>query len=63
MIEYINECCYCAVGGYPCNNQHKKVPYFVCDKCKDEVSDLYILNGEELCERCVFEKLERVVLE
>lgn len=63
MINYRNECCDCATGGYPCNGQHKRVPYFICDKCKEEVEDLYILDGEELCETCVLESFEKVVVE
>ena len=62
MIKYVNECCDCAVGGYPCTGQHKRVPHFICDICGDEVDDLYKYDGKELCEVCIFLKLEKVIL-
>lgn len=63
MIRYRNECCDCAVGCYPCNGQHKKVPYFVCDNCKEEYNKIYRFEGQELCESCVIDMLEEVVSE
>jgi len=63
LVNYRNECCDCAVGGYTCTHEHERVPYFICDKCNEEVEDLYILDGEELCDTCVLESLEKVVIE
>ena len=40
MIIYKDECCDCAVPGYPClgdacSNRH--VPHIYCDKCGEEI--------------------------
>lgn len=61
MIKEENRCCECAVPAYPClgdscSLKHCRVLY--CDNCKDEVDKLYILDGDELCESCVLERLE-----
>lgn len=67
MIEYRNECCDCAVPGYPClgdacHNRH--VPHVFCDVCGQEIYDDDVnLSGdyhicsdckeeEELCDTC-----------
>lgn len=61
MVKEENRCCNCAVPAYPClgdscSLRHCRVLY--CDNCKDEVEKLYILDGDELCESCVLERLE-----
>lgn len=61
MIVEENRCCGCTVPAYPClgdscSLMHCRVLY--CDNCKDEVDKLYILDGDELCESCVLERLE-----
>lgn len=58
-MKYLNECCNCAVPGYPCNGMHKKVPVRFCDECGEEFETLYIgVSGRELCAYCALEELE-----
>ena len=63
MVTYENECCDCAVPGYPClgsscPNLHVKRYY--CDECGDDVEKLYRFDGEELCIDCIEKRLEVV---
>ena len=63
VVRYENQCCSCAVPGYTClgdNCPNRHVKVFECDKCHNEVDKLYILDGMELCDDCVLERLEPV---
>lgn len=62
MVRYENDCCGCAVPGYPCTGEHKRVPHYYCDKCKkeyskDELCDFY---GEYLCIDCLLKQFGKV---
>lgn len=59
-VKYENDCCGCAVPGYPCTGEHKKVPHLYCDDCKKEQDELYELDGKELCGDCVLKRLDKV---
>lgn len=58
----VNGCCGCAAPAYPCmgstcpNLQEYEV--LICDKCKDEVDKLYIVDGDELCSDCALETFD-----
>jgi len=42
MIYYTNECCDCAVDGYPCLGDLcslRHTPHYVCDECGKEYND------------------------
>lgn len=55
-IRYENQCCGCAVPGYPCRAPHcpnLKVPVHYCEKCGEDLDDIYEVGGEELCEECL----------
>ena len=44
MITYEDECCGCAVPGYPCMGSacpNRNVPHMYCDNCGDDVEKLY----------------------
>ena len=59
MVKYENECCGCAVPGYPCLGDAcklRRVPHFYCDECKEETT-LYEFDGKQLCASCVLKKL------
>lgn len=63
MIRTENDCCDCAVPAYPCLGddcplRHQK--HYYCDSCGDEFGKLYRIDGMELCESCVLERLEVV---
>lgn len=58
--RYENQCVSC---GFPCRYEscrYYKVKVLECDICHDEFEKLYWLDGMELCESCVLERLEVV---
>ena len=59
LIQYENDCVAC---GKPCVSycRYKNVPHSYCDKCEDEVSELYEYDGEQLCESCLLETVPKV---
>lgn len=62
MIRIENHCCGCAVPGYPCMGTscpNRRVEVHYCDKCGDELGEIYDVDGEELCEECLKEKFKR----
>ena len=55
MVKFENECCDCAVPGYPCigvNCPLRNVKHLYCDKCGDDVEELW----DGLCEECFIEE-------
>ena len=61
-VKYENECCDCAVPGYPCMGSscpNRNVPHYFCDKCGGETT-LYEKDGEQLCADCVLKDFEIV---
>ena len=36
------------------------VPVLICDRCRDEVEDLYDYYGEQLCEDCLLREFGKV---
>lgn len=63
MITYENECCGCAVPGYPCIGSacpNRNVPHMYCDMCGEEVEKLYKYDGEEICEDCLLSNFESI---
>ena len=62
MIKYENHCCDCATEGYPCLGRacHRYcVEVHYCDRCGDELDDIYEVEGEELCEECLKQQFKR----
>lgn len=62
-IRYEDECCGCAVPSYPCMGSacpNRNVPHLYCDKCEEEVEDLYKTKNGQLCAECVLKKFEKV---
>jgi len=65
LITYSNECCSCAVPGYPCLGDQcylRNYPHYICDCCGDEVEpgQLFWFEGQQLCIDCVINELEVV---
>ena len=58
--KVLNECVDCGLHclGNSCPNRN--VVRIYCDECGEEVDELYLFEGQELCSHCVLEKLERV---
>ena len=64
MIKIIDECCGCAVPGYPCRGSacpNLKAEVHCCDECEEELGNWYYSTGddEELCEDCFLEKYRK----
>ena len=62
MTKIENHCCDCATPGYPCigNACHlRKVVVHYCDRCGEELDDIYDVDDEELCEECLKENFRR----
>lgn len=65
-IAYENECCGCATSSYPClgdacRNRH--VPHIYCDKCMDDVDEVWDVDGDHLCRDCLHEHFHKITLE
>lgn len=56
MVQFENECCDCAVPGYPCRGNtcsRRHVPHYYCDICGDEIEgDVYVYDGCDMCADC-----------
>ena len=67
MIKIVDMCCDCAVPGYPCLGSscpRRNVEVHCCDICGEQFgdtvpSDIYDVDGEEICEECLKEKFIR----
>lgn len=55
MIKYENDCVDC---GLPCRGSscpYRHVKHYYCDKCGEDVEELYDYDNQELCEECAIE--------
>lgn len=63
MFKIEDQCCGCAVPGYPCLGPtcpNRNVKVYYCDKCGEELGDeIYEVDGEELCEGCLKDKFRK----
>lgn len=62
MKKIENDCCGCAVPGYPCLGSGCKLRnaiHYYCDDCGDE-TQLYEFNEQELCIECIETMLEKI---
>lgn len=65
MTITTNECCDCATPAYPCMGEdcpRRHTEHLVCNKCGEEAEQLYIVDGEELCETCLLAGFAKVTL-
>ena len=60
MIKYENECVGCPQGCIHCGRD--KTQHLYCDRCGEDSEELYVFDGEELCEDCLKNSLERITL-
>lgn len=61
MLRVCNECVSC--GKEPCLGDscpNRNVVHMICDKCKDDVDDLYATEDGDLCAECVLGMYEKV---
>lgn len=62
MTRIENQCCDCAVSGYPCRGSAcplTRVEVHYCDHCDEEIDEIYDVDGEELCEECLKDMFRR----
>ena len=62
MKKIENHCCDCAAPGYPCLGSscpNRKVEVHYCDKCGEELEEIYEVECEELCEECLKERFRK----
>ena len=63
MVKYENECVDCTNLGLPCIDcGRKNVKHLYCDKCGDDVEELYLYDSDGLCEECLLEAFEKIIL-
>ena len=60
MIKFENECVGCPQGCIHCGRD--KTQHLYCDRCGEDSEELFIFDGEELCEDCLKNSLERITL-
>ena len=53
MVKIENQCVGCDLPcmGESCINRNVEVHY--CDKCGEELDEIFEVDGEELCEECL----------
>lgn len=62
MLKYEDECCGCAVPGYPCIGEsckNRNVPRYYCDAC-GIAGDIYTVEDMDLCTEHLEEYLQDV---
>lgn len=63
MVREINDCCGCAVPGYPCMGDscpRRHTIVYECDKCGYECDTLYDYASKQLCEDCLLETVPKI---
>lgn len=53
MVKIENRCVDC---GFPCLGSacpHRNVKVHYCDKCGEEIDEIFEVDGEDLCEECL----------
>ena len=60
MIKFENECVGCPQGCIHCGRD--KTQHLYCERCGEDSEELFIFDGEELCEDCLKNSLERITL-
>ena len=65
MIKYENECVGCPpeMGCLGNSCRYKNVKHLYCDKCGEDVEELYIVDGDELCKDCLLDSFYKITLD
>ena len=64
MKKTENHCCGCATDSYPCLGSscpNRNVEVYYCDRCKEQLEDVYEVDGEELCEICLLKMFRKEI--
>lgn len=62
MVKLENRCCDCATPAYPCRGSAcplMDIEVYYCDKCGDELDEIYDVDDKELCEHCLKKEFRR----
>lgn len=62
MLKYENQCVGCTSMGLSCMGAtcpNRNVPIYYCDRCCEELAEVYDVYGEELCEECLKDMFRR----
>ena len=62
MKRIENHCVGCATDNYPCLGSacsKRHVTVYYCDKCDEEIEDVYDVDGKDLCEECLKEMFKK----
>ena len=65
MIKYEDECVGCPteMGCMGNSCQYRNVKHLYCDHCKEDCEELYVFDGEELCEECLLDSFKKITLD
>ena len=65
MTKYENECVGCPpeIGCLGSGCPNRNVKHLYCDKCGEDVEELYKVDGEELCEECLLKRFKKITLD
>ena len=61
MIKYENECVGCPQGCVHCGRD--KTQHLYCDRCCEDSEELYVFDGEELCEECLLDMFDKKTID
>lgn len=64
MVKVENDCCGCAVPGYPCLGEScelRHIEHYYCDMCGEETDILYDFDDELLCRECAYEAFDTIL--
>ena len=61
MIKYENECVGCPQGCVHCGRD--KTQHLYCDRCGEDSEELYVFDGEELCEECLLDMFDKKTID
>ena len=61
MVKVESGCVDCGLPCWGTSCSYYKVLVLVCDRCHDEVDELYEVDGEDLCEDCLKKEFRKDV--
>ena len=64
MVKYENHCCSCATDSYPCLGSscpNVNVEVYYCDRCKEQIEEVYDVDGQEICEECLKKEFRKEI--
>ena len=60
-VKYENDCVGCDI---PCVNcGRKRVKHLYCDRCGDDVEELYLYWHDELCKECLLDIFDKKTID